>query len=206
MKKVLYMAALMICSASAIAQNATNSVGKKEGKWSGYFESNNLRYIGEFRDGKEVGVFTYYEDAPEQKIKATRDFSKEAGKSYAVFYMDGKKISEGWYKGKAKEGKWLYYHKGGSVINSEETYLNDQLEGEKKVFYISGKLSDVIPYKNGKIHGKVFMYSESGTVLKEEDYANGMRNGMSSYYDGSGKLIKKGNFVDDVLQGKWIES
>lgn len=206
MKKILLFAAIVACTTGVFGQNKTNASGKKEGKWSGYYESNNLRYIGEFKEGKEVGVFTYYEDMPGQKIKATRDFSKEAGKSYAVFYLDGKKMSEGWYKGQLREGKWVYYHKGGEKINSEEYYVNDKLDGIRKVFYISGSVSDVIPYKNGKMHGKVLMYSESGTVLKEENYANGMRNGESIYYDGNGKLIKKGNFVDDVLQGKWIES
>lgn len=206
MNKIFYFATLLICTTGVFAQNKTNAAGNKEGKWSGYYESNNLRYIGEFKDGKEVGVFTYYEDEPGLKVKATRDFSKEAGKSFATFYFDGKKMSEGWYKGKEKDGKWLYFHKGGEQINSEEYYVNGKLHGERKVYYMSGKISEIQPYKEGKLHGKVLMYSESGILLKEENYSNGMRNGESSYYDGMGKLIKKGMFVDDVLQGKWIES
>ena len=206
MKKIILLAALIASTSGVFGQNKTNSSGKKEGKWSGYYSSNNLKYIGEFKDGKEIGVFTYYEDTPENKVKATQDFSKEAGKSYAVFYIGNKKMSEGWYKGQEKDGKWVYYHKGGEKINSEEIYKNGILEGERKVYYISGEISDIIPYKNGKMHGKVLMYSETGTILKEENYSNGMRNGESIYNDGSGKLIKKGKFVNDELQGKWIES
>lgn len=205
MKKI-FLCALLITTQWMSAQNKTNAQGQKEGKWSGYYESNHLRYIGEFKDGKEVGVFTFYEDTPEQVIKATQDFSKEPGKSFATFYFEGKKMSEGWFAGKQKEGRWTYFHKGGEKINSEEFYKDGKLEGVRKVYYLSGAVSDEIPYKNGKMHGTVKMFGENGVVLKEENYVNGMRHGESIYRDGAGNVIKKGNFINDELQGKWSES
>ena len=135
MKKI-FLCALLITTQWMSAQNKTNAQGQKEGKWSGYYESNHLRYIGEFKDGKEVGVFTFYEDTPEQVIKATQDFSKEPGKSFATFYFEGKKMSEGWFAGKQKEGRWIYFHKGGEKINSEEFYKDGKLEGIRKVYYL----------------------------------------------------------------------
>lgn len=195
---------LLLVTLQVSAQNKYNEAGKREGDWKGYYASNNLKYEGTFSNGKETGIFTYYEDSPERKIKATRDFTKDPNKNFAIFYFEGKKMSEGWYKNQQKVGKWVYYHKGGIDVMSEETYKNGLLDGERVVYYQNGKKSEVEPYKNGKLDGKAVMYSEKGVLLKEENYVNGKREGWSIYYKSDGSLLKKGLYHADELSGKWI--
>lgn len=200
--KILAIVFLGILTSNA--QNKVNAQGKKEGKWTGYYENtNNLRYEGSFMNGQEQGVFTFYADEPKKKIIATRDFSKGGGNAYTVYFENGKKTSEGNYKNKKKEGKWQFFHKGGEKLMSEEYYINDQIEGVKKVYYPSGKISEEIVYKNGMQNGYSYQYAENGVKLREENYKDGVQHGKAIYRDINGKIIREGEYKNGIKIGNW---
>ena len=45
----------------ATAQNEFNSKGERSGIWFGYHDDGGVKYSGEFIDGKESGIFKYYD-------------------------------------------------------------------------------------------------------------------------------------------------
>lgn len=205
MKKIWIISLCLLSATWGIAQNKTNAKGQKEGEWKGYYDSKNLKYEGNFKNGKEVGVFRFYEDDKKNNLSATMDYSKDANLSYATFFIDGNKMSEGWYNtDKKKVGEWIYYHKGGERINSKEFYVNGILDGERTVYYKSGNISEIIRYKMGERHGESVQLSEDGIELRKEPYENGKLNGWAIYKNADGSLNKKGQFIHGELQGKWI--
>ena len=117
------------------AQNALNSKGNRHGKWSGIYEdTNNIRYEGEFNDGKEIGIFYLYDNTKKKVVIATRDFTRKDGTVVETFLdQKGNTVSEGVSKNAKKQGKWIYYFKDGTAVMSEENYLNGNLEDRKSV-------------------------------------------------------------------------
>lgn len=207
--KNIVSAILCLCSVVAFAQevNQVGQNGKREGKWKGYYEpSKNLRYEGSFINGVEQGVFYYYADEPQKKIMATRDFSKGNGNAYTVFF-DGKKnkLSEGNFKNKKKDGRWVEYHQGGTQVLNEEYYVDNQLEGVRKVYYKSGKLAEEIEYKKGIQNGISNQYAENGVKLREETYVDGVQHGKVTYRNADGKITLQGEYNHGNKVGEWAQ-
>lgn len=192
----------LISTATAVfAQeiNKTNAQGQKEGSWVGYYPgTNNIKYEGTFKNGKETGTFNFYADAGEKKLIATKEF-KPDGTVYTVFYSAKKKLSEGVYVNKLKEGVWKIYHVDGKSVMTEEPYKNDKLNGIKKAYYISGNLSEEIEYKDGVEDGIWNQYAENGVKIKETQYKNGVMDGKLIIRDASGKITDEAKYVNGSL-------
>ena len=108
--------------------NQLDASGQKEGLWKGLYPvSKRPRYEGVFSHGKEVGVFTFFDDTTTKRILATREFNTIDNSAYTIFYDTNKnKVSEGKVIGKLYEGQWKYYHKGSTSIMTIEQYKNKE--------------------------------------------------------------------------------
>lgn len=192
----------MMCSLSTVyAQdvNKNNAQGQKEGVWVGYYpKTNNIKYEGTFKNDKEQGIFKFYADSNEKKVIATKEF-KADGSVYAIFYNGKKKMTEGIYINKQKEGIWKIYHVDGQNVMSEEPYKNDKINGIKKVYYLSGKLSEEVEYKNGIEDGISNQYAENGVKIKETQYKNGVLDGKIIIRDQTGKITDEAKYVNGSL-------
>lgn len=202
MKQFLITSMLLISASTAVfAQevNKMNAQGQKEGSWVGYYpKTNNIKYEGTFKNGKESGTFNFYADSGEKKLIATKEF-KADGTVYSIFYSGKKKISEGVYVNKLKEGIWKVYHADGKSVMSEEPYKNDKLNGIKKAYYISGNLSEEVGYKNGVEDGIWNQYAENGVKIKETQYKNGILDGKLIIRDQNGKVTDEAKYVNGSL-------
>ena len=192
---------ILAASTTVYAQdvNKTNAQGNREGVWVGYYpKTNNVKYEGSFKNGKEVGTFKFYADEAEKKVIATKEF-KSDGSVYTIFYKGKKKMSEGLYINKLREGIWKIYHADGTNVMAEEPYKADRLHGVKKAFYISGKLSEELEYKNGIEHGISNQYAENGVKIKETQQVNGILDGKIINRDETGKITDEANYVNGKL-------
>lgn len=193
--------ALLSVSAAIYAQdiNKTNAQGQREGVWVGYYpQTNNLRYEGTFKNGKETGTFKFYADEPQKKLVASKEF-KADGTVYTVFYNGNKKMSEGNYIDKKKEGIWKIYHFDGQTVMAEESYKNDKLHGIRKAFYASGNISEEVEYKNGIEDGITNQYAENGVKIKETQYKNGSLDGKLIIRDVEGNITDEAKYVNGKL-------
>src|SRR5690606_4663617 len=117
--------------------NQFDADGNRHGLWKGTYEkSQRPRYEGVFQHGKETGIFQYFDDTKAGKVIATRDFSKDDGSCYAIFYdRKGNKVSEGLInKNRENEGEWKYYHQESPQIMSVKPIKTEKLKGLKKFF------------------------------------------------------------------------
>lgn len=204
MKKIaLYI--FLLGSSIMFGQNALNQKGNRHGKWSGIYEdTKNLRYEGEFNDGKEIGVFYLYDNTKKKVVISTRDYTRKDGLVLETFFdQAGNKISEGTLKNKQKHGKWTYYFKGSKQVMSEDNYLNGKLNGESKTYFKNGVLLESKNYKDDLLEGKYQRFSEKKLLLHNLMYVNGKLNGPGEYYTSSGKIYTKGEYKDNMKIGKW---
>lgn len=207
-KQVVYFMCLI--STFVFSQESINQLddkGQRHGLWKKNFDKTKQpRYEGTFEHGKEVGVFKFYTlDRHKSVLSATREFSKDHDTIKVKFFSSkGKVISEGQMIGKNFIGKWIYYHNKTNAIMTVENY-NSQglLQGEKLVYYETGKLAEASYYNNGKIDGISKWFSKEGVVLKEFTYKDDELHGVSKYYNGDGQLLAEGAYKNDQKHGIW---
>jgi antitoxin component YwqK of YwqJK toxin-antitoxin module len=207
--KSLVLVLLFLASTSLVAQeiNQLDTKGERHGFWKKTFDNTNQpRYEGEFKHGKEIGLFKFYKLVDQKSVlSATKEFNENNNIALVKFFSStGKLISEGKMDGKAFIGKWNYYHNKTNALMSIENYNdNGQLQGEKLVYYENGQLAEKSNFVNGKQEGLSTWYSETGVVLKEFLYENDELHGMSKYYDNKGQMIAEGAYKKGQKHGIW---
>ena len=201
---------LLICFNSTLfSQSEFNKLdgnGYKNGIWKGvYEESKRPRYEGTFDHGKEIGLFTYFEDSKVGTVMATREFNSKDNSAFTIFFDQNKnKVSEGKVINKLHEGVWTYYHKASATVMTLENYKNGKLEGIKTINFPSGKVAELANYKNGIREGAYKKIAENGVILEESVYLNGELNGASTFKGPDGLVVAKGLFKQGKKVGIWL--
>lgn len=191
------------------AQNDNNKLddkGNKNGLWRGiYNDTKNPKYEGTFDHGKEVGIFTFFDNKKTAIVIATREFNRKDNTAYTIFYDQLKnKVSEGKVVNKLYEGQWKYYHKASKTIMTIENYSTGKLEGLRSVFYPNGKIAEEMLYKNNLKNGVYKQYTESGIIIEESNYKNDQYDGIAIFRDAdSGTIVSKGKFTNGKKTGIW---
>lgn len=205
----LFFGFLFLVSFSIFSQvdyNKVDAVGQKNGLWKGNYEdTKNPKYEGTFDHGKEVGLFTFFDNTRTKTVVATREFNPKDNSAYTIFYDKNKnKVSEGKVINKLYEGQWNYYHKASKVIMATENYSKGKLEGLRSVFYPSGKIAEEIMYKNNLKNGFYKSYTETGIIIEESNYKNNQFDGLAIFRDADdGTIVSKGKFVNGKKSGIW---
>jgi len=200
---------LFLTTFFAVAQdiNQMDSNGERHGVWKKNFDNTDQpRYEGEFKHGKEIGLFKFYKLIDTKSVlSATKEFNANDDTATVKFFSStGKVISEGKMNGKAYVGKWTYYHNKSDAIMSVENYNEKgELNGEKLVYYENGQLAEKSNFVNGKQEGPSTVFSEKGVVIKEFLYENDELHGMSRYYNNSGQLVAEGAYKRGQKHGVW---
>ena len=191
------------------AQNNYNKFdekGNKNGLWKGVYEdTKNPKYEGTFEHGKEVGVFTFFDNTKTKIVLATREFNPTDNSALTVFFDKNKnKVSEGKVLNKLHEGQWKYYHKASKSIMATENYSKGKLEGLRSVFYPSGKIAEEMIYLNNLKNGFYKRYTETGILIEESNYKNNLYDGLAIFRDADdGTVVSKGKFVNGKKSGIW---
>jgi antitoxin component YwqK of YwqJK toxin-antitoxin module len=186
--------------------NRLDEKGNKNGPWKGIYEdTKNPKYEGTFDHGKEIGVFTFFDNTKTKRVIATREFNAEDNSAYTIMYDQLKnKVSEGKVINKLYEGQWKYYHKSSKAVMAIENYSKGKLEGIRTVFYPNGKIAEEMYYKNDLKNGSYKRYTESGIIIEESNYKNNQFDGLATFRDSDdGTVVSKGKFTDGKKTGIW---
>jgi antitoxin component YwqK of YwqJK toxin-antitoxin module len=204
-KSIVFL--FLLSQSFLFSQEKTNQVdenGNKNGQWKGYYDdSKNLKYEGQFENGKEIGIFTFYDNIKSKKIVATRDFSANDGSSYTIIYNGKFKVSEGKVIDKIHEGEWKFYHLRSDTLMTLENYKKGALHGVKKVFYNTGLLAELTTFENGIKDGPYQKVAENGVVMEESIFKNGAYDGTAIFREAAGDNYTKGQFKNGKSIGKW---
>jgi antitoxin component YwqK of YwqJK toxin-antitoxin module len=184
--------------------NKTDANNKNHGPWHKFYEgSKQLRYEGTFEHGKEVGIFKFY-DKTGGHPTGVKIYTDGNELLEVIFYTTaGKKVSEGKMKQRSREGKWIYYHKDGKRIMTEEVYKNNLLEGDRVVYFENGAIAQRMTYVEGKENGTETHYSEKGVTVKTYTHVDGKLHGPVKLYGLDGTIMREGNYKDNKKHGTW---
>jgi len=187
--------------------NQFDASGKRDGIWKKNFKGTTiLRFEGNFKNGKEIGLFKFYKNIKGKAVlSATRKFNEIDNITEVKFYTSkGKVISEGKMRAKMYVGTWKYYQKNGEDLLMIEHY-NDYgvLNGEKLIYYENGQVAEKKFYVNGFLSGDATNYSLKGVVLKKLYYEKGELNGEAKFFSPKGELLVIGNYKDGQKNGIW---
>ena len=188
------------------AFNKLDDKGNKNGPWKGFYtDTKNPKYEGTFEHGKEIGIFTFYDNTKSKRVVATREFNSKDNSAYTIFYDQLKnKVSEGLVANKLYEGQWKYYHKASKAIMTIENYSKGKLEGLRSVYYPNGKIAEEMLYRNNLKNGFYKRYTESGIIIEESNYKNDQFDGLAIFRDADdGTIVSKGKFVNGKKAGIW---
>lgn len=184
--------------------NKFDSNGNKHGVWKKYYSNNNIRYVGAFNAGKEIGVFKYYDITNSSHPVIIKTFKANSTIASVTFYtVKGVIESIGTMNGKNRIGTWQYFYPDGKTLMVEENYVNGVLDGSYKSYYINGKVNETLNYKAGKLNGPAKRFADNGVLLDDINYYNGKLEGSAKYYNLYGKLIFAGNYENDEKIGEW---
>lgn len=199
----LFLVLMLSCLFSVKAQNVTDKQGLRQGKWTGTYSNGALRYRGQFRNGKPYGTFIYY--YPAGMKKAEMVYSDNGRKAHVTtYYLDGKKMAEGYYFDKKKDSTWRYYNDPDGKLVLEENYCKGVKEGTTTVFFPeTGKPAEVTEYKNGKKNGRWIKYFSDGKISTIGTYVNDTLQGPFKVYDITGRLLIKGQYKHALQDGTW---
>jgi antitoxin component YwqK of YwqJK toxin-antitoxin module len=208
MKNLLLV--FILCFVTAVSAQNINQLdtnGKRNGIWKKYFEGTKvLRYEGQFKHGKETGLFKFYKNIDgKASLTATKQFNDTDHKAYVTFFTStGKVVSEGEMDGKTYIGEWKYYQKTNKKLLTLENYdENGNLDGDRFVYYENGQIAEKQHYKHGKLDGNSIWYTEDNVVLKEYTYVNGLLDGPAKFYNSKGELLVGGSYKKDEKHGIW---
>jgi len=205
----LFLGLFFLANATMFSQNIYNQLdqkGNKNGLWKGFYtDTKNQKYEGTFDHGKEVGIFTFYDNTKTKRVIATREFNPKDNSAYTIFYDQLKnKVSEGKVVNKLYEGEWKYFHKASQTIMTIENYSKGNLEGVRSVFYPTGKIAEEAIYKNNLKNGVYKRYTESGIIIEESNFKNNEFDGLAIFRDADdGTIVSKGKFVNGKKVGIW---
>ncbi len=197
--KIIVTCLVLSCFYGVNAQkiNQFDANGKRTGIWRKNYKSGNLRYTGEFVNGKEKGTFKFYDNRRMVKGPSViKEFSLNSDIANVKFFTEkGKVKAEGKMKGKHRIGQWKYYFINRKPL-SIENYKDGKLDGILKNFYSNGNLTNEVTYINGIKNGISKTYAEDGKLIEKVTYKNGILNGYAEFYDLKGKLLEKGTFIN----------
>jgi antitoxin component YwqK of YwqJK toxin-antitoxin module len=180
-------------------ENQTDVNGKKQGLWKKYHPNGMLRYSGNFKDDKPIGVFKYYYESGNFQIKITHSGSE----AYSIaYYETGELKAAGKYENQEKDSIWTYYDKEGYKI-ADEYYIGGKREGKWKVYFKTGKIAEEKEYSNGFENGACNQYLINGKVKLTATYVNGELQGRATYYGNNGLKAVSGKFVRGAREGFW---
>ena len=207
-KRLFRLCLFFLCffqSVCLVAQkiNQFDENKKRTGVWRKYYPNKTIRYEGEFKNGKEIGVFKFYREGYPNMPSIVKTYTLNNDTVSVAFYTTkGKPESKGFFIDKSRVGRWIYYFNNGNVM-SEEFYNNGQLEGKVVNYYPNKKPTEITFYKSGVKEGLSQKYSSDGILIEEVTYKNGKLNGLAKYFELNGNLKEKGIYKDGKRFGKW---
>jgi antitoxin component YwqK of YwqJK toxin-antitoxin module len=146
---------------------------QRTGVWKKYYPNKRIRYEGNFKNGKEVGVFKFYDITNSKQPVVIKTFFEENYKegklngAQLIYYKDGKVTEFAVYEDGLKQGVTSKYASNGNLIE-EITYKKGKPNGLAKYFELDGSLKERGHYKDGKRIGSWAYYLDGEIATDEE--------------------------------------
>lgn len=159
------------------------------------YESGNLMSQGEFKKGKEEGLWTFWYENGE--IESQGYYTKGQPDSLWQWYTEeGKLASIGHYQKGIEHGVWIYYHTNGTMSDSG-SYFESRRHNLWKSWYENGNLRNTGSFNRNYQDGFWKTYYENGQPESEGNYKKGELKGIWQNYHTDGQLAEEIEYLSD---------
>ncbi len=211
-KSILFLATAIMFTASAISQNQIDNQGRRQGHWIRTDKDGSKIFEGDFVDGLETGIFTYYYHDGSVRIRNTYS---EPGKRcmHEAYDEQGHLLARGEYSQRNRDGLWRFYAEDGHLVK-EASYKMGIKDGCHVIFEANGDTAEVSNwtnnhrngrwwkrigkqgyitgnYVNGGLEGRLVAYDDNGKLNREGNYNGGLKHGDYKYYEDGTLIIKE---------------
>ena len=104
--------------------------GKKEGNWTWWYDNGQMKFNNTFKEGKENGLFTSWYENGQKSYEGTFKDGEQQG-LHTSWYENGEKIHEGILKDGKPDGLTTEWYENGQKLK-EETYKDGELISKKE--------------------------------------------------------------------------
>ncbi len=197
---------------------------------SARYMNGQVRWRGEFKNGKADGMFLeYFHDG--SLSKKGNFINNQAEAKHLTYYENGKLVEECHYKNGKVDGKCIGYYPDGGIW-TENSMRKGQMDGLSKIYYPDGTLWELIQYKqdvrlgddgmsfsgedlnfykdgkpgfsgiykDGRLDGRVEWYFPNGHNASVAEYKRGKLDGEVKTYFLTGELMS----VDVYDNDEWV--
>lgn len=173
--------------------------GVPQGVWRYYYESGNLKMVGQL-ESKQIAYWTYFYENGQKMKQGQLDSQSEEG-HWDYFYENGTLRKEGDYLKGKKEGEWNYFFED-SVKRAEAVFENG--DGFYKEYFYEGDLRMEGPIVGGHSEGIWTYYYKQGGIKAKGLELDGKKNGHWTYYFLEGSKSSEGTYTNSKQQGEWL--
>jgi antitoxin component YwqK of YwqJK toxin-antitoxin module len=90
------------------------------------------------------------------------------------------------------------------VVLSEIPYEDDEMHGQLRQYYPSGRIQVTITYRNGKQTGEFASFLENGMMQVRSNYVDGKLHGKFTVYNEFGDISSECVYDDGQRHGKYV--
>ncbi|MCF8258524.1 MAG: hypothetical protein K9J06_13290 [Flavobacteriales bacterium] len=200
---VLFSILLLAAGHTAVGQetNITDAKGRKQGPWRQVHPNGQVRYEGEFKDDRPLGLFRYY--FADGKLKATNNHAPDGSVASHHYHPNGKIQAKGVYRNQKKDSLWQYFNENEMLV-LEETYRQNLLHGAQRIYLDSGQLGEETHFRDSVKHGPWNKFFGNSRPWIEANYKNGSLDGPFKIWQDDGKPKVQGNYADGLRIGTWL--
>ena len=172
--------------------------GKKDGKWTEWFENGKKEKEGTYKDGKYF-LSNHWDKNGDIKVK-------DGNGLFISWHDNGQKKRGVTYKDGERDGLYTYWHWNKGRLygkSSEGSYKDGKKDGKwTEFYYVKGKKKREETFKDGELNGKWTEWFDNGQKKREGTYKDGERDGLYRSWKFDGQLKSEWNYKD----GKVISS
>jgi len=182
-----------------VGEGVIDAAGKRQGAWTIYFPTGEVRAKGTYVDGKREGDWTY-------------------------FYKEGKTEQTGRYKNDLPEGSWKWYYASGKQWRDEQfrkgkedglmTEWSEEDEELAKGEFVDGLKNgpwfmevgdhrEEGEYVDGEKHGVWNWTLDKKEIIFTGEFNNGIPIGKHKFFHPNGKVKEEGKFKGGERHGDW---
>lgn len=181
--------------------NVKDAKGRKQGQWQHLHPNGTIRYEGEFKDDRPVGLFKYYFE--NGKLSATNNHLTDGDVASHHYHVNGNIKAKGVYREQLKEGLWQYFNENESMV-LEETYKRNKLHGPQRIYFDTGQLGEEIHFRDSVKHGAWNKFYPNSKKWIEANYVDGNLDGPFKLWLEDGKPKVQGTYASGIRVGNWL--
>jgi len=197
--------------------------GEKKSPWTTWFENGQKKYVVNYQNNIKHGLYTEWnqdgrlikdidydngnrisEYLVEYKGDGYTEINKRNGDlsgSWIMWYANGKKGEEGFYKNGKKSGSW-----NGWYVNGEKKYNGKFINGQPEGFHIdldkNGLVTKNIDFNLGLVLSEYHVLREDDAIT-EFHKKNGVLDGLWTRWYSNGQKAEEGLYKNGKKSGKW---